>query len=127
MKKLLVLLFSILISFNSYGEWTLVTTGINVKNKYYIDFDGVDKNNGYTYYWNLVDFEKLSKWGELSAKVLYEVDCNAPLKEKRISSIYYKLPMGKGAISDTSNSPGDWEYASPDSVREQTIKAVCNY
>ena len=29
MKKLLILLFSLLISFNSYGEWTQVSKDIN--------------------------------------------------------------------------------------------------
>ena len=38
MKKLLVLLFSVIISFNSYAEWSLVARSTD-KSEYYIDFD----------------------------------------------------------------------------------------
>jgi len=38
MKKLLILLFSILISFNSYGEWTKVVEGVdgNKESNYFL-------------------------------------------------------------------------------------------
>ena len=42
MKKLLILLFSILISLNSYGEWTYVSSNIT-KDDYYVDFDKITK------------------------------------------------------------------------------------
>ena len=127
MKKLLVLLFSLLISFNSFGEWRLVTIGDNVGNKFYIDFDSVNKKNGYVYYWNLIDLVKPDDWGDLSAKILYEVDCNLPYKERGISYNYYKAPMGQGSPSATDNIINDWRYATPGSVREQTIESVCEY
>ena len=41
MKKLLILLFSLLISFNSYGEWTQVSKDIN-NNTYYIDYKKIN-------------------------------------------------------------------------------------
>ncbi len=46
MKKLTTLLFSILISFNSYGEWTEVTkTSLGEFDvKFYIDKDTIRKN-----------------------------------------------------------------------------------
>ena len=46
MKKLLLLLFSILISFNSYGEWTKVNMDVD-SSSYYIDFATVKKIDGY--------------------------------------------------------------------------------
>ena len=47
MKKILIFLFSILISFNSYGEWTKTNEDID-GNGYYIDFETVKKlDNGY--------------------------------------------------------------------------------
>jgi len=42
MKKLLVLLFSILISFNSYGEWTAVSESVD-GDIAYIDYENIKK------------------------------------------------------------------------------------
>ncbi|SVC22094.1 uncharacterized protein METZ01_LOCUS274948, partial [marine metagenome] len=38
MKKLLILLFSLMLSFNSYGEWMKVTENVD-DDSYYIDFN----------------------------------------------------------------------------------------
>ena len=45
MKKLTILLFSILISFNSYGEWTEIAK--NTDGTHYIDKDTIKKHEGY--------------------------------------------------------------------------------
>ena len=58
MKKLLILLFSIFISFNSYGEWTQITKDENHVDFYYVDKESIIKNAGYVYYWELADFDK---------------------------------------------------------------------
>ena len=52
MKKLLVLLFSILISFNTYGEWVKVSTTID-GTEYYVEIDTIKEHNGYVYSWRL--------------------------------------------------------------------------
>ena len=44
MKKILVPLFSLIISFNAYGEWTFVAKGEPINNNvhtHYVDFDSV--------------------------------------------------------------------------------------
>jgi len=48
MKKLTILLFSILISFSSYGEWTLISEGDMGEccSKHYIDKDTIIENTG---------------------------------------------------------------------------------
>ena len=54
MKKLTILLFSILISFNSYSEWTEIeqsTEGVT----YYIDKDTIKERGGNVYFWGLLD------------------------------------------------------------------------
>ena len=45
MKKILALLFSILISFNSYGEWTKVAES-NSGDNYYLDLGNVKEYDG---------------------------------------------------------------------------------
>ena len=125
MKKLLILLFSILISFNSYGEWTKVSVAEGYGHSFYLDFASIKKNNGYVYYWQLIDYLKPTEWGDLSSKSLFEVNCNIPYKERRIAASYYTLPMGKGSPSTTSNTTFEWNYAHPGSSMELILGLVC--
>ena len=50
MKKLLIII-SVLISFNSYADWTKVLPGNNAS--LYIDFDTLIEKDGYIYWWYL--------------------------------------------------------------------------
>ena len=123
MKKLLILLFSMLISFNSYGEWIEVASGNSII--FHIDFDTVKENNGFIYYWTLSNRIKPNSDGNLSSKVLREGNCKTPIKYRGISWHYYKLPMGEG--NPESNSlVGDWNYPIPGSVGKSLIEAACN-
>ncbi len=124
MKKILVPLFSLMISFNAYGEWTEIghTDGI----RYYVNFDSV-KVNGNVYHWELVDYLKPDQFGDLSFKILYENDCNIPHKRRMLSQLYYTQPMGEGSTSTTSNKPSDWFYIIPASVDEAITNSVCTY
>ena len=71
MKKLFLiftLLFSTLMfSTPSYAEWTKV--GSNVEGDvFYVDFDRIRKHEGYVYFWELIDYLKPTKFGDLSNK-----------------------------------------------------------
>ena len=126
MKKLLVLLFSVIICFNSYAEWSLVARSTD-KSEYYIDFDRVSKNNGYVYYWVLSNFPFPSDAEGTSSLELYEVNCSPPIKERRKAYYFYNSTMGKkgtrSPVFDTSTGP--WEYSVPGSVQERLLEAVC--
>ena len=54
MKKLTILLFSILISFNSYSEWTEIVQSTE-GSTYYIDKDTIKERGGNVYFWGLLD------------------------------------------------------------------------
>ena len=45
MKKLLLFLFSMLVSFNSYSEWTVITKSVD-GDYFYIDLDTIKENDG---------------------------------------------------------------------------------
>ena len=125
MKKILVSLFSLIVSFNAYGEWTIVAESIDGDTDY-VDFDSV-KVNGNVYHWALRDYLKPDRWGDLSNKTLFESDCNVPQKRRRLSQLYYTQPMGKGSTSTTSNKPTEWSYLLSNSVAEETTNRVCAY
>jgi len=123
MKKLLILLFSILISFNSYGEWIEVTRGTETGTMFYIDNETISERSGYVYFWILQDNIKPDSDGDMSGKVYYEGDC--ALKRKRIlSQVWYKKNMGMGDYK-SYDPDNKWVYANPGSVAAHLMKYAC--
>ena len=125
MKKLLVLLFSLLISFNSFGEWREITVGNRSGNVHYIDDNRIRENNGYVYWWELLDYLKPNKHGYYSDTVYKQGDCNL-YKFKFLTMNFYKKPMGVGESLTLSPDP-EWDYALPNSVAETKMDYVCDY
>ena len=125
MKKLLILLFSILISFNSYGEWTKLAQNDNAA--FFVELDTVKAINGYIYWWSLSNYIKPNQWGELSAKIFFQGECELK-RFKYLSDAYYKKPMGLGTPSVSSNIPDEeWDYAPPNSSMAYEMEFICDY
>jgi hypothetical protein len=128
MKKLTILLFSILISFSSYGEWTEVVESVHGDTAY-IDTSTIKEHGGYVYFWDLTDYLKPSIHGAMSAmsyKMYWQGDCGVN-RNKDLSGISYKQPMGGGS-GETYNPPNpEWRYPSPNSVGGRTLDFVCKY
>ena len=122
MKKLLIILFSILISFNSNAKWTKATEDLG--DTYYFDYGSIKKNNGNIFVWMLIDQYKPDYSGNFSTKILYEIDCNPPLKGRSLSIIGYSLPMAKGNPNSVDNATGLWNYANNES--KKLLNKVCN-
>ena len=123
MKKLVVLLFAILISFNSWGEWEEI--GVDTSGTtYYIDTDTIKENGGYVYYWALNDYLK-PKAGYMSTKMYKQGDCGVN-RYKILSFIWYEQPMGEGD-GERDNPPNEWRYPLPKSVSGYELGWVCDY
>ena len=112
MKKLLVLLFSLLISFNSFGEW--LKANETSENIFYIDFDTFKEVDGSFYVWQLTDFLNPDEDGNLSAKIFVQGDCQL-MRIKMLSIIAYTENMGKGSSSTYQDDKPEWRYAPPES------------
>jgi len=128
MKKLLILLFSLLISFNSYGEWVLVTTTTvsdTKGSKIYVDKDTIKKKDGFTYNWELSNFSKTWSSGAKSAKAFTQSDCSL-YRRKVLTIVFYNNPMGEGEINYSEEGPTEWHYPPPNSNGHNLIKYVCN-
>ena len=123
MKKLLILLFSLFISFNSYAQWTYVNKS-EVGDKYYIDKDSIYENNGYFYYWELDDMKNRMSDGTMSAKLLVKVDCGLK-RYGTVSYIFYKQQMGNGKGSTYTPENLTWQYAPPGSIGEKFLTFIC--
>ena len=137
MKKLLLLLFSLMFSFNSYGEWTKVGTNSD-DDTFYIDKKTIKNHGGYVYWWEMGSYENpfnpylegfLDQFnGSMSSKRYRKGDCDV-VRYKELSVTYYDQKMGEGygeedPMIDESNP---WEYPPPDTVDGFILNYVCDY
>ena len=124
MKKIILLLFSLMLSFNSYGEWSYIGEDDNGESRYYIDLETLRKIDDYVYYWSLVDFDKLDEFGNMSAVNYSQGDCGIT-RVKMLTAVSYKKPMGEEAV-DTYTAPNpEWEYVPPYTVGEFLLNTSC--
>ncbi len=128
MKKLLtltVLLYSLIFSPVSFGEWSPVVTGGSGSISY-VDFDRIRKNNGFVYFWRLVDYPEPISGEYLSVKSYHKGDCEL-LRHQYLSTGWYKQSMGKGelGVSDNFENPS-WDYPPPNSTSEVILEIICD-
>jgi hypothetical protein len=125
MKKLTILLFSILISFSSYAKWTWVADNVN-GSSYYIDKGAIKDNNGYVFYWTIADnYRALGDSRIMSTQMYKQGDCEMN-RNKVLTYMFYKKPMGT-ELYDSFNPPEKWDYPSPNSVDYSVLEYACNY
>jgi hypothetical protein len=124
MKTLLTtftLVFTLIFSSTSFAKWTKVV--VNEYATHYVDFEGIRKHDGYVYYWSLYDSFK-PVLGSLSGTTYHQGDCGL-FRTKKLSFVSHKQPMGRG-VGETYNPKNpEWVYASPGSVYEDLLQAVC--
>ena len=115
MKKLLLLIFSLILSINSYGEWTNVLPGNNAS--LYIDFKTLKERDGYIYWWYM------DSWREGSQQSYAQGDCN--LKGFKVNKrVNFSLPMGEGEGIE-KDITSSWEYYQPNSGYEILLNFIC--
>jgi hypothetical protein len=122
MKKLLILLFSILISFNSHGEWQEIYE--DYRSTYFIDTDRIKERDGYVYYHILDVFSKdlEEAYGTSKIERYFEGDC-VVYRYTELTGIWYKVD-GKRNL-ETYNS--NWKYPFSDSRQGRWLNYVCDY
>jgi hypothetical protein len=123
MKKLLLLLFSILFSLTSNGEWK--SFGETPYGTWYVQLDSIEESDGYVYYEILRDFPKVDKYGFLSNKVLGKADCESN-KVNGISGFMSKTHMGNGP-GENIYIPDEWTSPDEDSEPGKILKWVCEF
>ena len=130
MKKLLLLLFSLTLSFNSYGEWTKVNMDVD-SSSYYIDFATVKKIDGYVVWWEMRDKVEPDVDGYMSVMAYIKGDCEST-RTKFLSVLAYEGSMGEGDGLDISGGIFSleemlgWRYPPPTRVDYDNLNIVCS-
>jgi hypothetical protein len=125
MKKLTILLFSILISFSSYGEWTKIGESTN-GNTHYMDKDTIKEHGGYIYWWEMESFSKLYPgFLYLSTTSYKQGECGIH-RFKVLTMNKYKKPMTKGGQFSPMDSPSKWRYPAPNTFDSLMLATACD-
>ena len=127
MKKITLLffiIFTFLFSTTSQGEWSYVVESLDGEQKYYYDKDRVRKSGKYLYSWELHDYIKPTKYGDLSMTLYVQLDCSI-LRYKYLKLISNNKSMGEGENTSNFTPPDEGKYPSPKSVVEVLYKNIC--
>ena len=111
-------------SFSSYAEW--VDTALDANgDTHYVDFKNIKVENGYVYYWKMVNYEEPSD-ETLSIAIYHEGDCDNYRYRDMVVNTYTEH-MAKGNIYKTLTleSDGDWTYPMVDTLGEYILGRVC--
>jgi hypothetical protein len=74
--------------------------------------------------WQLVDYKVPNKFGNLSAKILWEVDCvHSQMRSKMFSSHPFRMGIGEALTMDKST--GEWETPAEDTQQEAIFILAC--
>jgi hypothetical protein len=123
MKKLTILLFSILISFNSFSvDWTNVLESDGTT--YYIDKDSFKKHNENVYWWEMKSLSK--PIANIRSITLYKQGECGIHRFKVLAANGYKRSMAKGS-NKSIDTPSKWRYPEPTTVHSLGLTAACKY
>jgi hypothetical protein len=123
MKK--ILLFLLIVSFNSYGEW--VEFHKEDDGVMHIDKSTIKEKDGYVYWWVMVDCGSGDSCTDSrkSLKAYMQGDCKIG-RWKELTHFNYKQHMGKGK-GESHNSDRNWKFLPPDELHSKVLNYVCSY
>ena len=108
----------------SYAEWKYLIQSTS-GDDHYINFNSLEREGDYVFFWSFRDYGKADQWGYLSSKKYLQVDC-AKYKFKYLSDSYHNKQMGEGIPVEVSNKPDkDWTNVNSNSVMAFFLKNVC--
>jgi len=128
MKKLLILLFSTLISLNSYGEWSYFSDNID-RHNFYISDDSINEIDGYVYFWTMENYkEPQSSYELLSVKRYKKGDCQLN-QTSQLMWIGFKKLNGLEEVArlKVRESDLEWKYLAPGTINWDILNYVCDY
>jgi len=125
MKKILLSLLCGVFFFSStavHAEWKLIDTTEDAA--FFVD-DFFEPGRTVAI-WELVEYKVPNKFGNLSAKILWEVDCvHSQMRSKMFSSHPFRMGIGEALSMDKST--GEWETPAEDTPQEAIFILACGF
>ena len=137
MKKIILVLFVILISTNTVHaanfKWTRIVTTIDGATEFYIDKNSVKKVGKFHYYWMMTNYLILEEGDDPNVKSNISFDIlNCETSEvKSVTHTSFNLNKARGEIDidviirDEDMSYFEWKYFGEETAFGRVFKAVC--
>ena len=124
MKKIFLLLFSLILSSSTYGEWVSFVTDAN-KNIHYLDFEGMTKTDGYIYYWEMTNYANPTD-RFLSIATYHKADCGSyRYKDLTFNGYTQEMAQGEPKTMDLTVLDKDWTSPVAGSVADYSLNLAC--
>jgi hypothetical protein len=120
----LLLAAAILAAAPAWAAWTAIGED-DTKAVWYVDAQALRATGSVRQVWAMKDMEEPVIDFDLSARLLYEVDCQER-RERLLQYQYFRGRMGGGEPTRGGMTFGDWKPAAPGTVGSGIIRAVCN-
>jgi hypothetical protein len=127
MKEILILLSSLILSFNSYGEWVYIDTEKNSDTEVYILTDSIEIEDGYVYWTYLNNYsEPRSEYNIMGLAIFRGGDCENN-RYVNIESQMFQGSMGTKEFGKRLKPEQEWTSPSSGQIDEKIFNYVCDY
>lgn len=127
MKKLLTLLFSLLLSFNSYAEWIYIDKEKNSDAEIYVLTESIEVEDGYVYWTYLNNYSKpRSEYNIMGLAIFRGADCENN-RYVNIESQMFQGSMGSEPFGDRLKPEQEWTTPTSGQIDEKIFNFVCEY
>jgi hypothetical protein len=125
MKKL-TLLIAMLMASSAWAEWSFYIES-DVNDVTYVNYDTLQRDGNRLFVWTMINYNKRTASGVLSATTYREMDCGIPRKYRFLNFQTYNRAMGEGQENDypTKFVP-EWYYNQPDSIGYIIMNELCD-
>ena len=125
MKKLLILLCSLMLSLNAYAQWVWTTIDVN-GDKHYLDVNNIElDSNGYFYFWEMINYTNpTDKY--LSIATYRVADCDSfRTKDITFNGYTQEMAQGEPETIDLTLIGEDWEDVDKNSYGGLNLQFIC--
>ena len=121
MKKLFLVCL-LMLAGSAWAEWVVYTN--NDEATFYFDPSTIRKDGNLRRVWELHDFRRRDKDGEMSLRTRQEYDCKQE-RQRFLGGSTHSEPMAGGKPLRTAGESNDWDGVAPGTVGERMLNLVC--
>jgi hypothetical protein len=127
MKKLLLLLFSLMLSVSSFGEWIYIDKEKNSDAEIYVLTESIEVEDGYVYWTYLNNYSKpRSEYNIMGLAIFRGADCENN-RYVNIESQMFQGSMGSEPFGDRLKPEQEWTTPSSGQIDEKIFNYVCSF